>query len=132
MALRKCQAILLLTTWSLILQSCKICIFPKMVSHGFGEKLKTFLPWIISGELLKIVFGEILDRKVALRDYKNINITKLHNLHISKELNTWFCAKLGISWPWLFSFEVDQKELSGDILDRKILFLSTEILILEN
>ena len=38
----------------------------------------------------KKVFGNVLDRKLAFLDYKNMDLKKLQNWHFSKGVSPWF------------------------------------------
>ena len=43
---------------------------------------------------LEKVFGDFLDRKQAVLDYKNTDLNKPENLHLYKEVSPWFWSKI--------------------------------------
>ena len=44
--------------------------------------------------LLENVFGDVLYRKLAFFDHKNIGLKKSHNLHFLKVVSPWFWSKI--------------------------------------
>ena len=64
-----------------ILKSRKIDIFPKGLVHGFGQNYEFFYLLFLGKIRNKKVFGNVLDRKLAFLDYKNMdekkNVAKL-------------------------------------------------------
>ena len=42
----------------------------------------------------KKVFGNVLDRKLAFLDYKNMDLKKLQNWQFSKGVSSWFWPKV--------------------------------------
>ena len=62
-----------------------------------------FRQWFFLGSfLLKKVFGDVLYRKLAIFDRKNIDIKKTQNLYFSKGVCSWFKPKIS-DW-FIFSF----------------------------
>ena len=56
-----------------ILKSRKIDIFPKGLVHGFGQNYEFFYLLFLGKIRNKKVFGNVLDRKLAFLDYKNMH-----------------------------------------------------------
>ena len=76
-------------------KSPKIDIFPKGLTHGFGQKM-TIFPTFFSGSIgQENVFDDILERKNAFLGYKNNRFKKSKNWHFSKVVNPWFWFKNG-------------------------------------
>ena len=38
------------------------------------------------------MFGDIVNRKLASEDYRNIDLRKSKNLHFSKKIRSFFCS----------------------------------------
>ena len=63
------------------------------------KNVKFLHPFFLGKIGLEKLFGAILDRKEAILDYNNINLTrKLYNWHFSKGVSQWFRSKI---WNFL-------------------------------
>ena len=59
------------------------------------DKIMKFVYCIFLGKIRqKNVFGNVLDRKLAFLDYRNMDLKKLENWHFSKGVSPWFWSKL--------------------------------------
>ena len=70
----------------------------------------------------KTIFYDILERKIAIRGYKNKTFKKSKNWHLSKGVNPWFWSK---KWPFLQPFFLGntcKKNVFYNILEGKIAF----------
>ena len=54
----------------------KICIFPKGLVHGLGETFEIFVTFRFIQNTPKKVFGDVLVRKQAFLDNKNMDLRK--------------------------------------------------------
>ena len=72
----------------------KIEIFPKGLTHGFGQKLAVFPSFFLGNIGQENVFYDILERKNAFLGYKNKNFKKWKNCHFSKGVSPWFWSKI--------------------------------------
>ena len=63
------------------------------------------------------MFGDFLDRNIALFDCKNTNLGKPQNMHFSKGIRPWALVKI------LFLGKIKRKTVFGKYLERKIAFL---------
>ena len=61
------------------LKSRKIDIFPKGLTHGFGQKMAIFPTFFLRNIEQENVFYDIRERKNASLGYKNKNFKKLKN-----------------------------------------------------
>ena len=52
--------------------------------------------------ILEKLFGDVLYRKLAFFDIKNIDLKKSENLHLSNGVSPWFCSNIS-NW-FIFSF----------------------------
>ena len=52
------------------------CIFPKGLTHDFGQKFKFFQPLFFIKIFHKILFAYFLDRKEPFINYKKFNLFK--------------------------------------------------------
>ena len=59
----------------------KFALFAKGLVHDFNKKSEVFLISLFSAKLLKRVFGNVLNRKRAFLDYKNVDFRRLQNCH---------------------------------------------------
>ena len=71
----------------------------------------------------KNLFYDILERKNAFLGYKNNNMKKSKNWHLSKGVNPWFWFKNGHYFNIVFSGNIGQGNIFHDILQRKNAFL---------
>ena len=100
----------------------KIDIFPKGLTHGFGQKMAIFRPFFLGSKAQENVFYDILDRKNAFLGYKNKNFKSRKTDIFSKGLTHGFGPKLPIFLTF-FLGNVGQENVFCDILERKIAFL---------
>ena len=77
------------------LKSRKIEIFPKGLTHGFGQEWSFFDLSFLGNKGKENVFYDILERKKAFRGYKNKNFKKSKNGPFFKGVNPWFLSKRG-------------------------------------
>ena len=97
----------------------KIDIFPKGLTHGFGPKIAIFPTFFKSNLDQENVFYNILERKIAILNYKNNKFKKSKNWHFSKRVNPWFWSKKGHFSNLFFLSNLGQKNVFYDILERK-------------
>ena len=58
-------------------------------------KIMKFVYFFFLDKIRQIrVFGNVLDRKLAFLDYKNMDLKKSQNWHFSKGVSPWFWSKL--------------------------------------
>ena len=69
------------------------------------------------------MFGDVLDRKQAFLDYRNIDLKKPQNLHLSKGVSPWFWPNYEISLSLLLA-KIGKENIFGNVLDRKRAFLN--------
>ena len=70
--------------------------FSKGVNPWFCSKLDHFSIFFLLGNIAQEnVFYDILEQKNAFLGNKNIKLIKSKNWHFSKEVNPWFCLKIG-------------------------------------
>ena len=68
-----------------ISQSPRYRIFPKRLTHAFGQKCIFFLFFLFFLKIrLEIMFNNILDRKETFFGHKNFNLSKTQKSHFSK------------------------------------------------
>ena len=98
--------------------------FSKEVSPRFWSKICHFFFFSIFGEIgPEKVFGDVVNRKLASQDYKNIGLRKSQNLHFPKGAGPWFWSKI---WNLFFSCffgKIGREKVFGDVLDWKLAFL---------
>ena len=68
--------------------------FPKESVHRFSQNYEICLFYLFRQNTQKNVFGNVLDRKLAFLEYKNMDLKKLENWHFSKGVSPWFRPKL--------------------------------------
>ena len=66
------------------LESRKIDIFPKELTHGFGPKMSFFSPFYWGNIGQENVYYDILERKNAFLGFKNKKFKKSKNWHFAK------------------------------------------------
>ena len=76
-------------------KSGKIDIFPKGLTHGFGQKHAIFVSFFLGNIGQENVFYDILEQKNAYLPNENNKLKKSKNLHFSKGVNPWFYSKIG-------------------------------------
>ena len=84
--------------------------FSRGVSPVFWSKIWNFLMLTFLAKLMKKVFENILNRKIAFLDYKNIAIRKVHSLLFSKGDSPWFWSKIQNFSTLLFLGKTDFKK----------------------
>ena len=70
-------------------------IFPKGLTHGFGQNMAIFQPFLWDNIGQENVFYDSLERGNVFLRYKNKNFKKSKNWHFFKEVNPWFWSKNG-------------------------------------
>ena len=67
------------------LDSRKICIFPKELTHAFNQNIYIFFSLIVFGKKkrLEITFNNVLDRKETVSGHTKFNLLKSQKLHFS-------------------------------------------------
>ena len=70
-------------------------IFPKGLTHGFGQKMAIFLVFFLGNIGQENVFYEILKRQNAFLAYENKRFIKSNNRDFSKGVNPRFWSKNG-------------------------------------
>ena len=76
-------------------KNCKIYIFYKGLTHGFGPKMAIFPTFFLGNIGQENVFYDILERKNAFLGYKNKKSKNSQNWHFSQGVNPWFWSKIG-------------------------------------
>ena len=105
------------------LNSRKICIFSKRLTHGFGQKMAIFQNFFFGNISQKNVIYDILKRKNAFLGNKNKKFKKSKNSHFSKGVRSWFWSKNGHFSIFHFLGNTGQENVFYDILERKNAFL---------
>ena len=77
-----------------ILQGLKNGIFPKGLTHAFGQKMQFFSWFVFRQKRLEIRFNDVLDRKETFLDYKNNSFSTTQKWHFPKGLTTAFGQKM--------------------------------------
>ena len=67
--------------------------FPKGSVHGLSQNYQICFFHLFRENTPKNVFGNVLDRKLAFLDYKNMDLKKSQNWHFSKGVSPWFWPK---------------------------------------
>ena len=104
-------------------KSPKTEIFPKGLTHGFGQKMAIFPSFLFGNIGQENVFYDILERKNAFLSYKNKKLKQSYNWDFSKGVNPWFWSK---KWPFFQLFllgNLGQENVFYHILKRKTVFL---------
>ena len=70
-----------------------------------------------------MVFGDVLDRKDAFPEYKNMYLICSKNGKFSKGVNPSFRSKIRIFFVVFFLYKIGPEMMCGDVLDRKQGFL---------
>ena len=105
-------------------ESPKLEIFPKGLTHGFGQKMAIFLCFFFGSIGQEIVFNDILERKNTFLTYKSKKFIKSKNWDYSQGLNRWFWSKNGHFSIFFFFGNIGQENVFNDILERKNDFLA--------
>ena len=69
------------------------------------------------------MFSDLLDRKLAILYYKNIDLKKSKVFHVFNVVSPWFLVKKGKFCPFVFFSKISQKKVFSDLLDRKLAIL---------
>ena len=69
------------------------------------------------------VIRDLLDRKLAILYYKNIDLKKSKVLHFFNVVSPWFLVKKWKFCPFVFFSKIGQKKVFDDLLDRKLAIL---------
>ena len=69
------------------------------------------------------VIHDLLDRKLAILYYKNIDLKKSKVLHFFNVVSPWFLVKKWKFCPFVFFSKIGQKKVFSDLLDRKLAIL---------
>ena len=101
----------------------KIDLFPKGLTHAFGQKMPVFQFFFLGNFSQESVFYDILEQKNAFQGYKNKKFQKSKNWHSSKKVNAWFWSKNGHFSNFFFLSNIGQENVFYDILQRKNAFL---------
>ena len=97
--------------------------FSKGVSPWYWSKNGHFCDFFFLGDMgQEYVFYDNLERKKAFLGNKNNQFKKPKNWHIFKGVNPWFWSKNG-HFSNIFLGNIDQENVSYDILERKNAFL---------
>ena len=87
--------------------------------------MKFFYFFFLGKICQKNVFGNVLDRKLAFLDYKNMHLKKSQNWHFAFLQRGWSMvfAKIMKSVYFFFLGKTRQKKVIGYVLYRKLAFL---------
>ena len=69
------------------------------------------------------VFSDLLDRKLAILYYKNIDLKKSKVLQFFNVVSPWFLVKKWKFCPFVFFSKIGQTKVFSDLLDRKLAIL---------
>ena len=75
---------------NLIFQSPKNRIFPKGLTHAFGQRMYLFLYLFLVKIRLEIMFNNVIDGKEIFFGHKKFNLSKSQKSHFSKGVNPCF------------------------------------------
>ena len=66
------------------------------------------------------VLSDLLDRKLAISYYKNIDLKKSKVLHFFKVVSSWFLVKKWKFCPFFFFSKIGKKKVFSDRVDGKL------------
>jgi len=66
------------------------------------------------------VLSDLLDRKLAISYYKNIDLKKSKVLHFFKVVSSWFLVKKWKFCPFFFFSKIGKKKVFSDLVDGKL------------
>ena len=66
------------------------------------------------------MFSDLLDRKLVILCYKNIDLKKPKVLHFFKVVSSWFLVKKWKFCPFFFLSEIGQKKVFCGLLDSTV------------
>ena len=72
------------------------------------------------------MFGDVLDRKEAFVDNKNIYLICPKNRKFSKRVNSRFWSKIRTFFHCLFLLKIGPEMMFGDVLERKEAFVDNK------
>ena len=99
----------------------------KGVNSWFCSKIGRFCNFFFVDNIgQENVFRDILERKNSFLGTKNKKTKKSKNWHFSKEVNPWFCSKIGQFSNFFFVDNIGQENVFHDIPERKNAFLGTK------
>ena len=96
--------------------------FPKGSRPWCWSKIWNVFYFFFFGEIgREKVFGDVLERKLAVLAYKNNDLKESQNLHFSKR--PWFWSKIWNFFFFSFLAKKGQVKVFGDVLNWKLAFL---------
>ena len=106
-------------------KSRKIEIFPKGLTHGFGQKMAIFPSLFFFCNIgRENVFYNILEQKNAFPAYKNNRFKKSKIWNFSKGVNLWFWWNNGHFSMSFFFCNIGQENVFYNVLEQKHAFLA--------
>ena len=98
--------------------------FPKGSRPWCWSKIWNVFYFFFFGEIgREKVFGDVLERKLAVLAYKNNDLKESQNLHFSKRVRPWFWSKIWNFFFFSFLAKKGQVKVFGDVLNWKLAFL---------
>ena len=97
------------------LKSRKIDIFPKGLTHYFGQKMAIFPTFFLGNIGQEKVFYNIQEQKNAFLCYKKNKFKKSKNWHFSKRVNPGFWSKKWHYSAFFFLGNIGQENVFYDI-----------------
>ena len=105
-------------------KSRKIEIFPKGLTHGFGEKMAIFPTFFFQAiQTRKMSFTIFQNEKMPFQGIKKKKFKKSKNCHFFKRVNPCFCFKNDHFSNFFFSGRIGEENIFYDILEPKNTFL---------
>ena len=98
-------------------KSRKIEIFPKGLTHGFGQKMAIFPSFFLGNIGQENVFYDILERENAFIAYNN-KFKKSKNSDFSQGVNRWFWSKTG-HFSMFFLDEIQARKMCFTIFQNE-------------
>lgn len=102
--------------------SPKFCIFSRWLDHGFWSKNGNFALYSFLAKHNNL-FCDLVERKLATLDFKNIHLKKSKILHSFKGVSLWFLVKNYLFYSFLFFSKIGQKKVFFDLAGRKLAIL---------
>ena len=102
-----------------IFLSPKNRIFPKGLTHAFGQKMYFFLELFSVKIRLEIMLNYVIDGKETFFSHKKFNLSKSKKSHFSKGVNTCFWSKNVVFCLELFSVKIRLEIMFNNVLERK-------------
>ena len=91
--------------------------------HALWPKIGNFFFLLFTEKGRMTVFSDLLDRKLAILYYKNIDLKNSKVLHFFSVVSPWFLVKKWKFCPIVFFSKIGQKKVFSDPLDRKLAIL---------